>query len=1061
MHSKLGFKIISITTLILMLTIAGSSIINGILFFKEYNDALYSRASAIGFSLKSQLDHLLNLGISLAELSGFENQCQALIDQYDDISYVMVVDPVGKILFHSDPHFHDQQLKDPVRLQGEGENGKPIIRKREKFSEVIILISQDGNFHLGTIHIAFLSTMIQRKLVHILLTSSASVAATALVFIFLLCLLLRRQVTRPLDQLVDYIQAIREDRSKIESMATMPRKDEIGILYNVFRELVRELNISQSHIETHAKELETNVKERTKRLQEINSEVKEEISKREVIKDNLQTTLVRLNEAQRLAKIGNWELDLIQSNLTWSEEIFCIFEIDPEKFDYRYETFLKAVHPEDRHVVETAYSESVTNHVPYDIVHRLLIDGSIKYVHEIGKTEYSEAGTPLRSVGTVQDITELKKTEEELEKNQKRLGNIIQSANIGTWEWNVRTGETRFNQRWAEIVGYTLKELSPVSINTWMDLVQPDDLTHSDELLDKHFSGELQYYNCEARMKHKEGHWVWVLDRGKIVSFTSEGKPEWFFGTRSDITDRKIAELSLIERNEMIEHLTGQLSEAVWFTDLDGITIREANHAFENLYSMSKDQINSDPTAYLDFVHPDDREIVETSNQELWEKGHAKAEFRLKRLGDEIQWIHERKTIIFDHEGHPLLIGSIGSDITEVKNNEAEEKKLRQQLVQAQKMESIGRLAGGVAHDYNNALSAIIGFSELAMEQKGVGEVLHDYLKEILRAANRAKDITRQLLGFARKQMINPKMVNPNKHLEGLLVMLRRLLGEDIDLSWTPKAELWSTKIDPSQLDQIMLNICLNSRDAIEGVGKISIETNNITFDEAHCAKHAGFIPGEYALISISDDGCGMEKEIVENIFEPFFTTKGIDKGTGLGLSTTYGIVKQNHGFINVYSEPGIGTTFKIYLRRHLYDADISVQEVNSTKIISEGKDETILAVEDDPFVMEVVKRYLNRLQYKVLTATTPTEAIDKVVTHNQKIDLLLTDVTMPQMNGYQLSQQILKLYPDIKILFMSGYTAQVIVHQGVLNERTNFIEKPFSLQKLATAIRDALNKKS
>ena len=262
---------------------------------------------------------------------------------------------------------------------------------------------------------------------------------------------------------------------------------------------------------------------------------------------------------------------------------------------------------------------------------------------------------------------------------------------------------------------------------------------------------------------------------------------------------------------------------------------------------------------------------------------------------------------------------------------------LQAQFVQAQKMESVGRLAGGVAHDYNNVLSVIIGYTEMAMDEVDPAGPLHANLEEVLTAANRATDITRQLLAFARKQTIAPKVLDLNETVEGMLKMLRRLIGEDIDLAWLPGASLWPVKMDPSQIDQILANLCVNARDAIAGVGKVTIETGTVVFDAAYCADHAGFVPGEFVMLAVSDNGCGMDKEMLDKIFEPFFTTKDVDKGTGLGLATVYGIVKQNNGFINVYSEPGKGTTIKIYLPRHEGKA-VEIQEESTAEIPSEPR---------------------------------------------------------------------------------------------------------------------------
>jgi len=371
-------------------------------------------------------------------------------------------------------------------------------------------------------------------------------------------------------------------------------------------------------------------------------------------------------------------------------------------------------------------------------------------------------------------------------------------------------------------------------------------------------------------------------------------------------------------------------------------------------------------------------------------------------------------------------------------------------------MEAVGRLAGGVAHDYNNMLGVIIGYADLALDRVDPRDPLHADIEEILTAANRSTEITRQLLAFARQQTVAPKVLDLNETVEGMLKMLRRLIGEDIDLAWGPRAGLWPIKMDPSQIDQVMANLCVNARDAIAGVGRVTIETDTVTFDETYCAAHAGFVPGDFVLLAVSDDGCGMDRETMDKLFEPFFTTKGVGKGTGLGLATVYGIVKQNNGFINVYSESGKGTTFKLYLPRHAGQADEIKEE--SVAEIPPGRGETVLVVEDEASILQLAVKILEGLGYAVLTANTPGSAIELVKQHADEIHLLITDVVMPEMNGRELAERLLPLDPHLKVLFMSGYTADVIAHRGVLDEGVRFIQKPFSTKDLATKVREALD---
>jgi PAS domain S-box-containing protein len=395
--------------------------------------------------------------------------------------------------------------------------------------------------------------------------------------------------------------------------------------------------------------------------------------------------------------------------------------------------------------------------------------------------------------------------------------------------------------------------------------------------------------------------------------------------------------------------------------------------------------------------------------------------------------------------------------IAEQKRAEAEREKLQALLTQAQKMESVGRLAGGVAHDFNNMLGVILGHTELALEKADENCSLYADLKEIQTAARRSADLTKQLLTFARKQIIEPKQMDLNDTVEGMLNMLRRLIGEDIDLIWTPAAHLWPVKMDPSQIDQILVNLCVNAQDAIAGLGKVTIETGGYSFDQEYCSDHPGFIPGDFVLLAVSDNGCGMNQETLDNLFEPFFTTKDVGKGTGLGLATVYGIVKQNNGFIDVYSEPGRGSIFKIYLPRFVSGDEPAV--VIPERKTAPGGDEIILLVEDEPAILRMTRMMLERKGYTVLSAATPAEAGEIAKNNPGPIDLLMTDVVMPGMNGWDLAEKITAFYPGIKLLFMSGYTADVIAHQGVLDEGVAFIQKPFSIVDLAVKLRDVLDR--
>jgi two-component system cell cycle sensor histidine kinase/response regulator CckA len=383
-------------------------------------------------------------------------------------------------------------------------------------------------------------------------------------------------------------------------------------------------------------------------------------------------------------------------------------------------------------------------------------------------------------------------------------------------------------------------------------------------------------------------------------------------------------------------------------------------------------------------------------------------------------------------------------------------KQLQLKVDQAQKMESIGRLAGGVAHDFNNMLSVILGQVELAIEELAEDDPVRDNLEEARTAARRSADLTHQLLAFARRQTIDPQLLDLNETVGEMLKMIRRLIGENIQLNWKPAADLGQVQMDPGQVDQILANLCVNSRDAIGSSGTITIETANTTIAESADPRSPLAVPGQYVLLTVTDDGCGLDAATLANIFEPFFTTKQVGQGTGLGLSTVYGIIKQNDGFVEVDSEPGQGTTFRIYLPRHFAAVAPAKQEALPDQ--PPGRGETVLLVEDETMILNFEEKLLEKLGYRVLTAATPEAAIELARNHGLEIDLVLTDVMMPGINGPEMVSHIREFLPGLPALFLSGYTANAIFDDSELKEGVEFLQKPFSREDLAKKLRNILS---
>lgn len=508
------------------------------------------------------------------------------------------------------------------------------------------------------------------------------------------------------------------------------------------------------------------------------------------------------------------------------------------------------------------------------------------------------------------------------------------------------------------------------------------------------------------------------------------------------VVERQLVQDELAKVSAAVE----QSTSLVEITDLEG-NIEYVNPRFAEVTGYSLEEVRGKKPSILKSGNTPAATYADMwatiSAGEVW-----RGEIQNRKKDGSLYW--ERVTIspIKNQDGVITHYLAIKDDVTTQKHLEA-------QFRQTQKMEAVGRLAGGIAHDFNNMLSVILGHTELALGQLEPSNPLWEDLDEIRKAAQRSADLTRQLLGFARSQPVKPVVMDTNEAVSRCLTMLRRLIGEDIDLLWKPGHEVRPIRIDPAQLDQILANLAVNARDAIEGVGSLTIETENVIIDRAYCAAHAGFVPGRYVLLAVSDSGHGIEPAVLEHIFEPFFTTKPAGQGTGLGLATVHGIVKQNSGFINVYSEVGRGTSFKICFPE--VPAEDARQAV-AREAEPRGGTETILIVEDEETILGLARSILERCGYTVLTVRSPGEALELVASTPEEIDLLITDVVMPGMNGKELATQLLQLRPALKVLFMSGYTANVIVHHGVLEPDVEFIQKPFSVTGLARRVREVLD---
>jgi PAS domain S-box-containing protein len=613
------------------------------------------------------------------------------------------------------------------------------------------------------------------------------------------------------------------------------------------------------------------------------------------------------------------------------------------------------------------------------------------------------------------------------------------------------------NPSYSTTLGYPAAEMTGESA---FSIVHPEER----EMVTRYFAEKLangeRAAHIRLRLICRDGA-VKVADHRAQLLLDEQGRPQKVLMTASDVTELTQTEAALRDSQQKLERIINSVDDVLYSIDAQTREFVFLSPAFERLLGFTQGDIEGmgGREAFLDRVIEDGQfarqrqEFEALKHQERTESPIWEA-WWLARDGRRI-CLEDRSSPIYQ-DGRLLLIQGVLRDVTERKKNEEEHFRLEEQLRQAHKMESVGRLAGGVAHDFNNMLGVILGHVELALEQIQDHHPLFPDLEEIQKAALRSADLTRQLLAFARKQTIHPKSIDLNQTIVGMLKMLKRLIGENVSLLWKPGTGLWPVFMDPTQMDQILANLAVNARDAIGNVGEWTLQTGNITLDEHYCQDNPQCLPGEFVLLSVSDSGCGMSGEVVEHIFEPFYTTKDQGKGTGLGLATIYGIVQQNHGFITVYSEVGLGTTFNIYLPRHL--RQVPQEKVLPKHEAQSGGKEFLLLVEDEPAILKLGQLILKRYGYHVRLASSPLEAVKLVEKQAQPLDLLITDVIMPGMNGRELFLELKKIYPDLRCLFMSGYSADIIAHHGLLDQKMNYLQKPFTVHELASQVRRILD---
>ena len=780
----------------------------------------------------------------------------------------------------------------------------------------------------------------------------------------------------------------------------------------------------------------------------------EDITERKRSEKALYEAVLRQNEAVKAANVGLWDWDLdtnkVRYSADWKKQIgYEEYEISDD-----FKEWESRVHPEDLEPtlekVQHSIAEARRDHqAEFRFRHK---DGSYRWILTQGSVIQDESGHPIRMLGSHVDITERKQTEEMLRTSEKFLKTLLNAIPIpvfykdrnGRYLGFNRAFETFFGETRDGLIGKTVFDINPPEL---AEIYHARD----NELFE---SGGVQQY--ESQVENADGVLRDVIFN-KALFFDSQKSVSGLIGTILDITEHKHAEQALQEEKDRAQRyldIAGVMFIAINAKGKVILANRKASEILEYeqeeiiaknwfdsfLPDSNKDQVR---TYFAKLIAGEIEQLEYYENPVLTKGGKEK----------HIVW---HNIILKDDEGNVVGTLSSGEDITDLKQAEKEKQQLEAQLQQSQKMEAIGLLAGGIAHDFNNLLTTIIGNADFALEQVRENTSLYSEIREIRKAGRRAAALTRQLLAFSRKQLIQPEILNLNDILKDTENMLRRTIGEDIELLRVFEPELWNVKMDPGQIEQILLNLVVNARDAMPTGGKLTVETSNTELDDVYFQTHGvKSSQGSYVMITVTDTGTGMDKKTRSRIFEPFFTTKERGQGTGLGLSTVYGIVKQNNGHIWAYSEPGKGTTFKVYFPRIKADGASDIEEPLDENRLKGS--ETILVVEDNETLLKLTKKMLESYGYKVLTAQNGNEAMEIFNGHDGPIHLLLTDVVMPGMSGRELAEQIQSENPKIKVIYMSGYTDNTISKHGVLYDDIEFIEKPFSPKDLGLKVRKVL----
>ena len=678
-------------------------------------------------------------------------------------------------------------------------------------------------------------------------------------------------------------------------------------------------------------------------------------------------------------------------------------------------------------------------------------DGQIGFVLTSKVPIRDSDSTIVGVLGLCVDVTERVKSERALAQSERRLRMSTEKAGVAVWEYDVV--EDRMWRSQMHDALYGLEGIENWTKETFFDSTHPEDRDFTSKIVESSFlPGGPDHYTFDFRVVWPDLSIHWLSVSAEVTARDPDGNALKVCGCLVDVSERKAVEQALRQRETALREAQEIAHLANWNYDVASDTFS----CSDEFYRITGIGLGKQMTKELVMarIHPDDLSDYQEAVRELHTQGKVQGIFRFIRPDGAIRHLEAQGMTDFDDGGKPSRHYGTVLDITEQQRRDEEKSMLEEQFHQAQKMEAIGRLAGGVAHDFNNLLTVINSYAELILQRVEENPELHSDTQEILKAGRQAASLTRQLLAFSRKQPMEVQLLDLNEVVRGTSKMLGRLIGEDIDLQTSLKSGIHQVRADSSQIEQILLNLAVNARDAMPNGGVLRIETDQADGTDPMSKRHGRKKSSSYVVLTVTDTGSGMGPEVLEQIFDPFFTTKEQGRGTGLGLSTVYGIVEQSGGYISVSSEPGQGTSFRVYLPA---TSEGPSEPSSPEKGSSPSGRETILLVEDDRAVRRLIRRSLSSLGYHVLSAGNGEEGLREFKAQPESIDLVLTDVVMPGMSGKEMTNRISALRPQTKVLYMSGYAENVIAHNGVLDEGVQFLPKPFTLANLQSKVRGIL----